>query len=332
LFIFYQKVILAVAAMSNFFSKSFEDIKKYKPSIKESTIKNYLRNIRKISKELFNSDKPSIMYFMDHESVLDYIDRIANPFSRKTICTSILVLLGSNKEFSDEIKLKYSEYHAKLSLLHDKIYNENVKSNKEESNWITREEIYELIKKLKSKTNNKNLTPRQIVDTYQQHLVLNLYTQLPPIRNDYADVKIVQNSFDEKCIDTNYNYIVIDEKILVLCNYKTAKYYGTKKIPLPDPLMELIIEYQKIKKDLLGYSGDFLLINTTNKTQMNTNTLTKYLNKIFSPKKVSSTILRKVYLSEKYPITYSMSEMQADAAVMGHNIAIARQVYTKKLS
>ena len=317
-----------------FYSKSFEDIKAARPYIKEETIKDYLRNIRKISRELFKSEKPSICYFIDYDSIVEYMNEMPNPFSRKTMCTSILVLLSSCKDFSKDIKIKYRKYHKGLASLHNTIYNENVKSAKEETNWITREETLDLIQKLKEKIDLGKLTPRQKVDTYQQYLVLNLYTQLPPVRNDYVDVKIIsgKDSFDEDKIDTAYNYINFSNNTLYMCNYKTAKFYGNQKINIPDSLMVIIKEYEKIKKEIFNYSGPFMLINTTNKTQMNTNTLTKYINKIYFPKKVSTTILRKVYLSEKYPITHSMSEMQADAACMGHNVAIARQIYTKKLS
>ena len=43
---------------------------------------------------------------------------------------------------------------------------------------------------------------------------------------------------------------------------------------------------------------------------MTNNGLTKYLNKIFKPKKVSTTLLRKLYLSEKYPVIHNRKDMK----------------------
>jgi|APGre2960657404_1045060.scaffolds.fasta_scaffold02198_6 integrase len=318
-----------------FYIKAFNDIKSHKISkkkeIKDSSIKDYLRNIRKISKELFNSAKPNVLYFADHESVIEYLENITNCFSRKVMLTSIIVLIDSAVNFDEKIKKIYREYLKKLANENDAVYKENEKNTKEEENWITRKDIQDKIDNLEISIKKDSFTKRQRADVFQQYLVLNLYFLLPPVRNDYTKVKIVNDPLLEKDIDLNFNYINLFNNTLYLCNYKTAKFYGTQKILIPEPLLEMIKKYQIIKKENLDYTEPFMLINTTNNTQMNSNTLTKYLNKIFKPKKVSTTILRKVYLSEKYPITHSMNEMDIDAAVMGHDINTARKIYTKKL-
>jgi hypothetical protein len=322
-----------------FYEKSFETIKQNKlkngKTIKDSSILDYLRNIKKISKELFDVDKPAVNYFADYDSVAEYMDGITNPFSRKMMCTSIIVLIESSK-IKKVIKDKYREYQKKLAVFNDGVYRENEKSSKEEINWITREEIQEVIDTTLLRARDpKQGSNRQQVDYFQQYLVLNLYFQLPPIRNDYANVKIIDREVKDTplCgIDTEFNYVNFFDNTLYLCVYKTAKFYGTQKIPIPDSLMSIIKEYQSLKKEKLNYTGPFMLINTTNLTKMNGNTLTKYLNKIFKPKKVSTTILRKVYLSEKYPISHSIREMEMDAKCMGHDILTARKIYTKKLN
>jgi hypothetical protein len=296
---------------------------------------DYLRNIKKISKELFDVDKPTVNYFADYDSVAEYMDGIANPFSRKMMCTSIIVLIESSK-IKKVVKDKYKEYQKKLALFNDGVYRENEKSSKEEINWITREEIQEVIDNSLLRARNPGQgSNRQQVDYFQQYLVLNLYFQLPPIRNDYANVKIIDKEVKDTplcSLDTEFNYVNFFDNTLYLCVYKTAKFYGTQKIPIPESLMSIIKEYQSLKKEKLNYTGPFMLINTTNLTKMNGNTLTKYLNKIFKPKKVSTTILRKVYLSEKYPISHSLREMEMDAKCMGHDILTARKIYTKKLN
>jgi len=72
-------------------------------------------------------------------------------------------------------------------------------------------------------------------------------------------------------------------------------------------------------------------VNTTDLKSLSRNNLTKCLNKIFEPKKVSSTMLRKVYLSNKYPVTHTFEEMSKDASIMGHDILTARKIYSKKM-
>lgn len=325
-----------------FYETSFESIKQSKIKkgkiVKDSSILDYLRNIKKISKELFETDKPTVSYFADYDSVAEYMDGISNPFSRKMMATSIIVLIETSK-IKKEVKDKYREYQKKLAMYNDRVYRENEKSPKEETNWISRQEIQEVIDASLSKARDSTkFTNRQQADFFQQYLVLNLYFQLPPIRNDYANVKVINEEVKEKkggeiCgIDKDFNYVNFFDNTLYLCVYKTAKFYGTQKIPIPENLLAIIKEYEVVKKEKLKYTGDFMLVNTTNLTKMTSNTLTKYLNKIFKPKKVSTTILRKVYLSEKYPISHSMREMEMDAKCMGHDILTARKIYTKKLN
>ena len=106
--------------------------------------------------------------------------------------------------------------------------------------------------------------------------------------------------------------------------YKTDKTYGQKIIDIPSHILKLIERWMKYNK-----SG-FLLINIRQSDPMTKNGLTKYINKIFKPKKVSTTILRKVYLSDKYPVVYDRKDMKNDAYVMGHSIDTQQGIYTKK--
>ena len=310
----------------------FKCIRKEKPKIKDKTINTYILSLEKISKELFNKDF-NIKYYLDYDSVIGYLEKIPNTFSRKCICTSIIVALKCYPKFDKSIKEKYTIYHRKLADAQEEQYKENEKSTKEQENWITREDILNLISKKYNEIQKISKFDTYIkMDLFQQYLVLNLYTQLPPIRNDYVYAKVTYTENLEKNIDKDYNYINLFNNTMYLCNYKTSKFYGMQKIPIPDKLIEIIKRYQIIKEEYLGRQEPYLLMNLRNKKPMlNTNTLTKYLNKIFFPKNISTTILRKVYLSEKYPITHSMTEMELDAACMGHDITTARKIYTKIL-
>ncbi len=330
----------------DFYSISFNKIKEFKPKIKDSSIRSYLLNIKKISKELFKSDKPSILYFIDFLSIHEYINNMKSIASRKNMTTSILVLIKSysyesnDKPISSDIITMYINYHKELSKEQDNSYLDNIKTEREKDNWISGDDISIKISSLQDSINNdKNKNTRKYVDKVQQHLVLSLYTLLPPLRNDYAIVKIldiVNNStpkeIDYDTLDMSYNYIDINNNMLLLCKYKTDKFYGIKKINIPKELMDIIIRWEKIKKDYFKdrLIHSFLLLNTTNATSMKYNTLTKYINKIFYPKKISTTLLRKIYLSEKYPVVSTFRQMQEDSYIMGHNIEMAKKIYSKK--
>lgn len=312
----------------------FEKIKKIKPNIKDSTIKQYLLSLKKISRELFDCEKPSMNYFKDFYSIKEYLEKYKSIASRKNMVTSILVSVKAYSEMFSEDTIKlYSEYHKHLSKKQEEEYLDNAKTQRETDNWISRNDIYEKIKLLNSET--KNSKTRRDLDKFQQYLVINLYTLLPPLRNDYVMVKVINDpdfENNEEKINTSYNYINLKTKNLLLCTYKTDKFYGIKKVEIPEELFQIIIDWENKKADFYKdkLTHNFLLLNTTNCTPMKHNTLTKYLNKIFYPKKVSSTLLRKIYLSEKYPVDITYREQLKDSYVMGHSIGTQKMIYSKK--
>jgi hypothetical protein len=329
--------------MADFYKISFNNIKKIK-NIKDASIEGYLRNIKKISKELFNSYKPSIEYFRDYDSVKIYLDSLSSLASRKCMVTSIIVLIMTNPNFPPAKLKLYRDYLKSTAVQQNERYLDNEKTEKEKKNWVSIQAINNKIQMLENELVERNCDDIQYVDKLQQHLLLSLYTLLPPMRNDYACVKVIDNDplFGEKInpdtgkvdptsINLNFNYINLQTGKMLLCTYKTDKFYGIKKIDLPERLVKLIKNFEKIKKRVFGdrLKSNFLLINTHPPGPMPKNTLTKYLNKIFYPYKISSTMLRKIYLSEKYPVTNTYREMQKDSYIMGHDILTAKKIYSK---
>lgn len=304
-----------------------EKMKNYKNKIiKDISVNVYIQNLKKIFKEHFECDEPNPLFFKDYKPVLNYIDSLPTNASRKTMCTSILVMLRHCPN-SEKIRKIYVDKLFQIAENQNKIYIENQKSNKEQKNWITMEEINDKINELE-KLIEKSNTPRQKLVLTQKYLLLNLYTKIPPLRNDYAFTKIY-NTVNDVPDNENENYIVLSKKQMILQVYKTSKFYGSKTISLPDDVVNLIRNFEKLKKNLnKNINHNYMLIKT-DFTPMNKLNLTKTLNKIFKPKKVSTTILRKVYLSYKYPIQHSISEMQQDAEIMGHDFMTARKIYTK---
>ena len=156
-------------------------------------------------------------------------------------------------------------------------------------------------------------------DTIQQHLILLLYTEIPPIRNDYAQMKVYYNKEVK-----GENYIHLKKKLIFLSKYKTSKTYGEKQIEIPAKVVKIVRRWV----DITG--NEYLLINIRDRNPMTNNGLTKYLNKIFKPKKVSTTLLRKLYLSEKYPVIHNRKDMKKDAYIMGHSLETQQGIYRKK--
>ncbi len=293
-------------------------IQKARSNIKENSLNAYLSNIRKVFKEVFNNEI-DIKHFNKFVKVKKYLESLT-PSTRKNVMTAIMVLLKAFNTKKATLN-KYEKYFEGLINDYENNYDKQTKSEKENKNWITQEELQNKIKELEDKINKYDMSKlkKSQEDIIQQHLLLLLYTEIPPMRNDYAQMKV----YHEKEVKGE-NYIHLKKKVIILNKYKTSKTYGEKEIDIPDKIIKIIKRWIDIT------SNEYLLINIRDRNPMTNNGLTKYLNKIFKPKKVSTTLLRKLYLSEKYPVVHDRKDMKKDAYIMGHSLDTQQGIYRKK--
>jgi hypothetical protein len=287
-------------------------------NIKANSLNTYLSNIRKVFKEVFKNDI-DITHLNQFVKVRKYLDKL-NPATRKNIMTSLMVLLKAF-DVNKRTLNKYQKYFEVLVSDYENNYDNQIKSEKENKNWITWIQLNKKIKDLDNQISEFDMSvlTKNQRDSIQQHLVLVLYTEIPPMRNDYALMKVYHNKEVK-----GENYIHLAKKLIILNKYKTSKTYGEKKIDIPNNVIKIISRWINITEN------EYLLINIRDGNPMTNNGLTKYLNKIFKPKKVSTTLLRKLYLSEKYPVVHNRKDMKKDAYVMGHSLETQQGIYRKK--
>jgi hypothetical protein len=215
----------------------------------------------------------------------------------------------------------YDKYSKLLDDFNIKLKDQTEKTETEIDNWVKPDDIIELYNNIKKQTNTN---PTKI--NYQNLLLLSLYHLIPPRRNkDYQLMKVIKNSDSE--LSTDFNYIDLDKKQFIFNNYKTSRTYKNQIIDIPDELYNIITEYIKVFDIKDGDDGWLLVNPKTNKPYTNTNTITILLNKIFNSK-VSSSMLRKVYLTSKY--SDKNKELEKDSKFMGTSVNTATNNYIKK--
>tara|TARA_R100001509_G_scaffold20842_1_gene10852 strand:- start:383 stop:1411 length:1029 start_codon:yes stop_codon:yes gene_type:complete len=207
---------------------------------------------------------------------------------------------------------------------------DNTLSKKEEQNWLSPEELDNIEKKLK-----KEYKEDKNKDTLQKLILVILYRGkiIRPLRNDYAGMYISNDN------DGEGNYLFIDEedhskKYFVLNDYKTNQHYGKKKYTIPKRSV-----LNKLLTDLYEFRVEdgvaHLLENPGIKkelTSMSKNNLTKYLQKIFKTylnKKVSSSMLRSIYISNLDFNKLSNKKLSKIANDMNHNVKSQQTEYKK---
>jgi integrase len=282
-------------------------------SISDNSKKLYVRNLSKLN----NQEKIINLNFLN--DINDVIDKIKEykPTTQRSYIISVCVVLKNTN------KILYNDYYELLTKMNNDLKNNTTKSETQKKNWIDTPEILTIFNELKTKSKIKNNDQKSNIFNY---MILALYFLQAPRRNiDYTLMKISSDMTDK-----NFNYLDLENKQFIFNNYKTKNKYETVKIDIkPDLLIVIKLylskhqEYSKLKNK--KYIIHFLV----NNSEINTgNQMTKILNKIFGGKNISSSMLRNIYLSNKY--SNVIKNLKDDAIDMGTSVSTAMSNYIKE--
>ena len=308
----------------------FEKIKATR-DIKDKSIKTYITSLKKIHEKLETSiDFDDLDWLKPINKVVSILNELKLT-TRKNYTNSIIVALMTEADKYKEMLVAYKSYLGTILSDYNEMISTQEKSKKENDNWISMADLKKIVNKHKKNIKELGLDKKDVwsksdTQLYQMYMVGVLYTEYPPLRNDYSNMDIITEADFKKLKKKENNFLVIvsrNKKYFSLSSYKTEKQYGDKIIEIDSKLNTIINRW------LAHNTTGFFLINSKN-TQMSDNSLTKLLNKIFesSNKKISSTLIRHVYLSEKYENT--QAQMEADADTMGHSVSTQQNIYVKK--
>ena len=290
-------------------------------SLSDTTVSAYLKTLF-----MLNDKKPfkSLTFLKKTEDVEKKIVAYAES-TKKTIYASVASVLSLYKH-NPAYKATHKYYYDKMmdkAKEAEKIDTAE-KTETQDKNWIgwgqVEQKKNELSENVLKFVKTKKISPTEYGHLLK-HLVLSLYVDVPPRRNqDYLDMFVVTptKKFVE---DKDKNYLVMDKKSpkeLVFNKYKTSKKYGRQTIAIPDTLKETIVAYLKHRpttseeKKAKTYP---LLISQDGKPINQTNAITRIMNSVFG-KNIGSSMLRHIYLSSKMDI----AGMKADANAMGHSL------------
>ena len=300
------------------FMLSLIDTLKTTKELAESTTTNYIRILYSL-----NGDKSfnNLAFLKNFDVIQNRMEGLAES-SRKTYYASITSVLGLFKDKA-AYKKTYTHWYDKMmnAVKEDRGKDTSVKTDKQEKNWIEWNDVLKVKEELKKTVdaikNNKLITSAQY-DSILHLLIISLYTDVPPRRNqDYQQMFVVKTWTEKE--PTDRNYLDYDGKQFVFNVYKTAKTHGQQKVAIPTDLFEIIDLYLKhhpTHKGSKRFQPSFVFLVTADGSALSAiNAITRIFNRIFN-KKVAASMLRHIYLSHKYNI----SEMQKDAEQMGHTM------------
>ena len=291
--------------------------------IAESTATQYLQTLYKL-----NDDKP--FKNLAWTKKFDAVQAIIDTYAPSTQGNQYMVLTSALSPFQSKSTYKSAYSHWRDAMLDARKARDaepiHEKTETQEANWLDWEEVNKkklgLKEDISSFLSNKHLTTSQF-DKLQQYLIISLYTDIAPRRNqDFLDMYVVKKWNDDLAKDKNY-YDMATHRF-IFNKYKTSKAYGQQVIQVPnteaEPLQQVLSAYIRHHPLAKGKNKEFKLLVKYDGSNLNSqNAITRILNRVFG-KKVGSSMLRHSYLSSKYKDT--KKDMEDTAKAMGHSTAV----------
>jgi hypothetical protein len=310
-----------------------QDISNSRPNLKTNTVKQYVNNLNKL-KKLFDSEDYD--FLKEPDELMDKISEL-HYLSQRNMLNAIIVLLMAlnHDEKYDDLLEKYGKLRDEMNDKYSDEQKSGIISDKQSKNFATTEEVFEMINKMaedlkpiKKKTKD-NITKKEM-QLLQAYTLFNIYARMP-FRNDVAGMIAINQAAYKKLSDEEKkenNYLVVPSKgqiYFVLNKYKTSKKYEELDLPIEDPNLRKILRYY------LKMNGMGILFKTSTGKPLTRIELSKVLlkfSKAYMGKSISTTLLRKIYLSSKYG--NMKEELEKDNKVMGHSKQVALDTYVKK--
>jgi hypothetical protein len=318
---------------------------KEKRTIKDNTLNAYMRNLKIMAKGITGEDFKNLNFLQDFNKVKKYLEdpeKTKTEATRKNRLATILVLLRLNEEKNEDIIDKYAEYLTDMSDKYYKKISENKKTAKQSENWVDYKKLVKVFNDYSRELRKRNLHKgdKKILSTkerdlLQRFLTTGLYILNEPRRNQDYIMRVVSGSDYDKLKDSeklNNNYLVVygrNKKMFSFGDFKTKKKYGVQKYPVPSKLNSVINIWLKYNK-----GKEWLLYNNRGQ-KMSSNSLTKYLQKIFNTtgkNNIGATMIRHIFASYNDDIKeYREAKEKAEkiAHKMGHSLN-EQQNYVKK--
>ena len=310
-----------------------DDIKKARPNVKENTIKQYEVNLRKLQK-LYDTE--GYDFLSKPDDVMDKIKDL-HYLSQRNMLNAIIVLLMAlnHDEKYDELLITYGDLRDELNDKYSDEQKSGVISDKQSKNFTDIEAIYKMINDMAEdlkpiKKKSKDDITKKESQLLQAYVLFNIYSRMP-MRNDVAGMMAINQAAYKKLSEDEKkenNYLVVPSKgniYFVLNKYKTSKKYQELDLPIEDKDLRKILRYY------LKMNGMGVLFKTSTGKPLTRTELSKVLLKYsqkYMNKSISTTLLRKIYLSSKYGDM--KKELEKDNKVMGHSKAVALDTYVKE--
>ena len=247
-----------------------------------------------------------------YEQITKYEYKEGKKYDQKSIKNLITAILASYKGDDGLIPCDLQEYHLRYLNIFRQLkesvvayYKTNEHNERKRDGFVHWDEI---IKKRNELSKSEYGSRR--------HLLLSVYSYIPPLRQDFNEVKIYKRLPKED----KGNYIVMNtrQNKMVMNEDKTQVTYGRYEVVLPKELMKVI------KASLEQMPREYLFTDLEGKAY-NANSFTKFSNntlkELFDNQHLSVSLLRSSYISAQDFNKLTEGDKEDMARSMRHSVS-----------
>ena len=291
---------------------------KLKPYAKQ-IIKNMFNNL-KIETKTPNITDDDV--YINIEKLYNFINNSDYAISTKR---DYLIILSN--VFKNSIYTELREFLYKKAKVYDNTHFEQEQcqtlNTHELKNYVEYNDLQDKLKKL---INTYTLKPT--LKNIQKALILALYVLQPPLRNDYNDLKIINND-DEINDDNNYLLRHGEKYYIIINNDKVIKKHNTAEIPILDATLKRLLDLY-----INTYvPNNIYLFQTKNNKPYTKRQTQNLISGLFKDENKILTFhnLRSAYITHFYKNNLDIQSRNILADKMRHSRQTAELVYCKFL-
>ena len=292
------------------------------PKRSAKTTEEYTQALVRLHRKL---GSPEPVWRVDKWARISAVLPILKKLRHTTAKTNVAMLLVALRRWPQARQAWMPAWHEICDRVERRV-NKGVKSARESENWVTRAEVHAKIHcldaELQGMQRATSIDQRRVV---LSHLALCMLTMLPALRTqNLADIRRVASE-DDAAEGENFLVRKDGRYTLVLNAYKTAASYGKQRIKFPESLNAVVARSFRL------FPRRFLICQLRSpELGMCSNTVTKFLSRVFEHKRVRCTLMRKLWVSEFYKAKPSLQQKCRLAGKMLHSVQVAQAHYNKQ--
>jgi integrase len=276
----------------------------------EHTKSTYERSLKILRAAVGVED--GIDFLNDSAKVIEWISSSKYALNSRKVFYIAIVSTLKNAGLSEAL----AAYKAKMDEMNKEVAEkaeEQALTPEEAEKFVEWPEILAVLPKLEAEVSD--------LASLQDYMIASLYTLMPPVRLDYAEMKVA--AVEPEKPDTNY-LIMSKKPYFLLTQYKTAKKWGALRLTIPKKLLEII-------KEWLNFVGDDFLISPASHKPMPPWELGKTIVRVFKKhlgKDVGVNVLRHSHTTWLRRNEMSLKESKDLAKAMQHSVGMS-QLYRR---